>query len=140
MVMDTGIKVGDCMKTQLVTIHEGASVYAAAQMMAKRKMNSLLVKGKNGNIGGVVTATDIVRKAVAKRNMRARVSAIASAPLKGVQAGDDLVRAAKLMGDEGVKRLVVFRGENVVGVISMGDIIRISPSLYDLIAEQEHLK
>ena len=41
--METGIKVGDVMKTSLVTISEDASIHEAAKKMSEKKLSSLLV-------------------------------------------------------------------------------------------------
>ncbi len=134
--METGIKVGDCMKTTLVTIDENASIYDAAALMKKKTVSGLIVTNANGEPSAVVTDADIVARAVAPKKMNAKVKDVASKPLIGIDAGRDISEAAKLMGSKDVKRLVVFKQRKVAGIITVKDIIRISPSLYDLVAEK----
>ncbi len=134
--METGIKVGDCMKTALVTIDENASVYDAAALMKKKDVSGLFVTNARKEIYAVITDADIVKRAVAPKKMNAKVKDVASKPLVGIDASRDISEAAKLMGSRDVKRLVVFKQKKVAGIISVKDIIRISPSLYDLVAEK----
>ncbi|HLC38099.1 MAG TPA: CBS domain-containing protein [Candidatus Norongarragalinales archaeon] len=136
--MDTGIKVGDCMKSRLVTIDEKASVFEAAKKMADNNVGSLLVE-KNGRIYGIVTDSDLVKKCLALKKTNCDIAALASKPLVGISADSDLSEAAREMGRRKVRRLVVIKGKSVAGMISSTDIIKISPSLYDLIAEKQSL-
>jgi predicted transcriptional regulator len=134
--METGIKVGDCMKTTLVSIGENASIYDAAAVMKKKGVSGLVVTNAKNEPYAVITDADIVNRAVASKKMNAKVKDVASKPLIGIDASRDLSEAAKLMGQRDVKRLVVFKQHKVAGIISVKDIIRISPSLYDLVAEK----
>jgi len=138
--METGIKVGDCMKTSLITVSEDASVYEAAIKMKDKDVSCLLVTDAKGKIYALVTDADLVRNALATKKLSVKIKEIASKPLIGLEPDKDISEAAKLMGAKNIKRLVVFKGNNVVGIISARDIVRISPSLYDLIAEKERVK
>jgi len=135
--METGIKVGDCMKTSLVTIDENASVYEAAELMTRKSVGSLLVKRTKGKIYALVTDADLVRKCVAKRKMGLKVKDVASKPLVTIPPTADLSEAARVMGLKRIKRLVVVKDGRVSGIISETDIVQISPSLYDLIVERD---
>jgi len=142
--METGIKVGDVMKTGLVTISDGSMVYEAAKKMRDKGLSSLLVTQGNGDkIYGIITNTDIVNKAIAGgKGQDCKVKEILSKPLVGIEPEADISDAAKLMGSEELRRLVVLKEGKIVGILSERDIIKISPSLYDLIAEKAegHLK
>jgi CBS domain-containing protein len=102
--------------------------------MKKLGVGSLLVTGSDSKPFAIITKSDIVFKCVALGKQCA-VGQIASKPLKTITPEADLSEAAESMGRNKVTRLVVVRGTEVVGVISEQDIIRISPSLYDLVAE-----
>ncbi len=141
--METGIKVGDVMKTGLITISEDQTVLDAAKLMKKNHVGSILVSSENGGIKGIVTRSDIVERAIASgKGDDCKIREVMSKPLVGLEPDADVSDAAKLMGNEDLRRLVVFRKGKIVGIISDKDIVKISPSLYDLIAEkiQGHLK
>ncbi|HII39531.1 TPA: CBS domain-containing protein [Candidatus Micrarchaeota archaeon] len=127
------------MKTSLVTIAGEAPVFEAAVLMRDKKVGSLLVK--NGNkIDAIASERDLVVKALAVKKCDLRVKDVSSKPLISVSSEADLSEAAKRMGDNDVKRLVVTEGGKIVGILSQKDIIRISPSLYDLIAERSSVE
>lgn len=135
--METGIRVADVMSRSLVTIQENASIFDAAKVMKRRGVGSLLVKDPKGKIYGILTERDLSWKALALGRTRSKVRELASKPLLTIPEGADLSEAARLMGKRGKKRLVVTRDSKIVGVISDKDIVRLSPSLYDLIAEEQ---
>lgn len=127
------------MKTSLVTISAEKSIYDAARVMKEKNVGSVLVK-KNGVVCAIVTEKDLVRKALALKKLDLTVGDVASKPLITIKSVSDLSQAAALMGKKKVKRLLVTRdGQAIVGIVSSTDIIRISPSLYDLISEHEKL-
>lgn len=136
-VAETGIKVGDVMRTPLVTVEGDATVFEAAKKMRDKKIGSLVVVDKKNAPYGVITTTDLVYRALARKR-GGKVKAFASKPLLTIKLDADLSEAAKMMRDESVKRLVVIKGDKPAGIISQKDIIRVSPSLYDLIAERRH--
>lgn len=137
--METGVKVGDCMTTSLVTIKDTASVREAARKMKQSSVGSILLTNDAGKIYGILTADDIVQKAVAADKTGAPVKEFASSPLLSVRPDADLSEAARKMGERNVKRLVVESGGKVTGIVSVRDIVKLSPSLYTLIAEKERL-
>ena len=126
------------MKTILITIREDASVFDAAKKMAESGIGSLLVTDARNKIYGIVTDTDLVRRAIAAKKMDAKIKDLATAPLIGISPEADLSEAAKMMGAKKIKRLAVVKGKDVVGILSSRDIAELSPSLYDLVAEKAH--
>ena len=135
--METGIKVGDIMKTSLVAITESATVQEAAKIMKSRDIGSILVKDKNKKIYGILTDRDLVEKVLSKGlKSNTGIAKFISKPLVGIRPDSDISEAAKLMGNEDLRRLVVFKEGKVIGILSEKDIVKISPSLYDLIAEK----
>jgi len=128
------------MKTSLVTVNEGAVVSDAAALMRDKKVGSLLVKDASNKMYAIVSERDLVVKALANKKFDAKVKDLASKPLISVSSEADLSEAARLMGDNDVKRLVVTSDKKIVGILSQKDVIRISPSLYDLIAEKSNVR
>ena len=106
----------------------------------KYDLGSILVfDGKK--IDAIVTEGDIVQKAVAAGRLDIPIRKVASRPLLAIRADEDLVNAARAMAKNDVRRLAVVNGAGkVVGMISERNILKISPALYDLIAEREHLR
>lgn len=133
--METGVRVGDCMKTSLVTISDSMPVVAAAKKMAEAGVGSLLVTNEKG-IYGIVTERDLVTKVLALGKSELKVREICTKTLIRVSMQDDIATAAKLLGERNIKRLVVTSQGKIVGIVSQKDLISIAPSLYDVIAEK----
>jgi predicted transcriptional regulator len=141
--METGIKVGDIMKTSIIAINDDSTIQEAAKLMKSKNIGSLLVKDKGKRIYGILTDRDLVEKAlVIGASNSTKITKFVSKPLIGIEPEADISEAAKLMGNEDLRRLVVFKQGKVVGILSEKDIVKISPSLYDLIAEkvEGHIK
>ncbi len=129
------------MKTELESIQDSASIFQAAEQMTRKDVGCLVVTNDRDKIYALITDEDLVRKVLAKKKLDSTVKDVASKPLIGLPPEADLTEAAKLMGKKRVKRLVVFnRSHDVVGIISARDIVDLSPSLYDLIAERERIR
>jgi len=128
------------MKATLVTIGEDASIVDAAKKMKAKKVSCLLVADASGQCDSIVTESDLVKKALAEQRLSAKVRDVANKPLITISSGADLTEAARKMGEKNVRRLIVVDEQQIVGIISAKEVMQISPSLYDLIAEQEHYR
>ena len=104
-------------------IASSTSVVEAATRMRDERVGSLLVE-RNGEFVGMVTDTDVVRKAVAEKKdlSKTTVETIMTAPLNSIEATKTVPEAHDMMGDLGVRHLAVREAGKVVGVISVGDL------------------
>jgi signal-transduction protein with cAMP-binding, CBS, and nucleotidyltransferase domain len=117
--------VAQIMNKQPQSIGPSTSIRGAAKKMRELRVGSLLVKKGKSHVG-IVTDTDMVRKALATNQdvTKLTVEKIMSSPLctiEGSQAVDD---AQDMMGDLGVRHLAVTKNGNVVGVVSVRDLLR----------------
>lgn len=58
---DKGLRVGDLVGNELLTIRSGDDLVKAARLMTEFKISGIPIVGENGDLEGVVTATYIVR-------------------------------------------------------------------------------
>jgi CBS domain-containing protein len=118
------LRVRDVMTAQPVALPASSSVQDAAATMAKYDIGDVLVTD-NGRIRWIVTDRDLVVRSVARGEhpMQQTLEAICSTgDLVTVMAGDTADRAALLMRDHAVRRVPVVEGDDVVGIISLGDL------------------
>lgn len=117
--------LGVLMQKQLETIDAGAPAAAAATRMAERRIGSLFVV-EAGEIVGIVTETDLVRKAVAggPDPGSQRVGALLSSPLLDIDLNRSVRDACDVMAKHQVRHLTVRDQSAVVGVISLRDLVR----------------
>jgi len=117
------ITISEVMSKEPKKIVSSTSVVEAATSMRDERVGSLLVE-RNGELVGMVTDTDVVRKAVAEKKDLAKttVETIMTAPLNSIDATKTVPEAHDMMGDLGVRHLAVREAGKVVGVISVGDL------------------
>ena len=128
------------MTKQLVALSVESSVVAAALEMTKRGISSVLVTA-GGAYVGIVTDRDVIGKVVALdlHPRRVRLADVMTSPIVSIRDDASVQAAAETMRANKIRRLVVQHEEEVVGIISESDIIRVEPELHFLIRERSRL-
>jgi CBS domain-containing protein len=113
------------MATALGTIRSEETMLAAARRMAERRIGSLLVV-EAGEIVGIVTESDLVRKGLASNADAAgiNVGELMSHPLIGIDINRTVRDASELMADKRVRHLPVLDHHKIVGVLSIRDLVK----------------
>ena len=112
------------MQTTLKTIPEGSSIVDAAEKMRQDKIGALLVVRKGTPIG-FLTDTDIVHKAVGeKKNLEhTTVESLMTTDFPSIQVTRTSHDAFDMMGDLGLRHLVICDGDQIVGLVSLRDLL-----------------
>ena len=112
------------MSKQVETIPSGSTVERAIEKMAEKEICSLVVVSKIGPVG-VLSERDLVSKLAAKAKTPAgtMVTEVMSGEVVKFDPDQSLKQAAKTMNSRR-NRLLVFRGDNLVGIITATDIVR----------------
>ena len=130
--------VADILKTKtdpsLHTIGPAASVFEAVQTMAQKNIGSLLVVDA-GQIVGMLTERDYARKIVLmdRSSKVTPVSDIMSSPVMYVQPSRTSGECMALMTQNRLRHLPVLDGGKLVGLVSIGDLVK------DIISEQQFI-
>ena len=117
--------VRDVMMTNPLSVDARATVRQAAEVMRDNDIGDVLVVG-DGSLRGIVTDRDIVVRALAdgRQPEATPVADVCSPELTIVEAGAEVDRAAELMRRHAVRRLPVIEDNEVVGIVSLGDLAR----------------
>ena len=112
------------MRKTLKSVPAGTSVVEAAQQMRDEKVGALLVEQK-GTFVGLLTETDIVRRGVgARKNLdQTVVEQLMSTNLPSIQVSRTSHEAYDMMGDLGVRHLLISDQDTIVGLVSMRDLL-----------------
>ncbi|MBU6434717.1 MAG: CBS domain-containing protein [Nitrospirae bacterium] len=116
--------VAKIMNKQPKTVGPGVSIVSAAKKMATARVGSLFVK-KGKKLVGIVTDTDIVRRAVStNKNLgKMTVEKIMTSPICTIEGSQPVDDAQDMMGDLGVRHLAVTKAGEIVGVVSVRDLL-----------------
>lgn len=112
------------MRKDLKKIAHTALVMDAAKRMRDERVGSLFVV-KNGEYIGIITETDVVRKAVADgKDLRTlTVESIMTKPIITIESVRTVQDAHDMMGDLGVRHLGVTQGGKLIGLVSVRDLL-----------------
>jgi CBS domain-containing protein len=118
------VHVGDVIKRPPEIIHASQTIQQAAERMADLEIGSLLVEDQSGQISGILTDKDLRKKVVAKaHDYQAPVASVMSRPVRTVPFDALCFDALLHMMDERVHHLAIERGNQIVGVVSVHDIM-----------------
>jgi CBS domain-containing protein len=118
------VTVSQIMTRSIIQLEAGTSAIDAAKLMKEHKIGSVFVK-KEHDIIGIVTEPDIVRKVVGTDRVPyfIPVEDIMSSPVIGIDERRPITEAADLMEQHGTRHLAVFKSGQVVGVLSVRDLL-----------------
>ena len=119
-------KVRDIMVRDVATVDGIATVREALQRMRERHIKSLVVNRRHPDDAyGIITLYDIVNKVVTqgRRLEMTNVYEVMNKPLITVSQGLAVKYAARLMSQFDVKRAVIIEHGELIGIVSMQDIV-----------------
>jgi len=109
----------------IISITPEESVRAAIRQMAERGVGALLVM-RGRELLGVISERDYARKVVLKgrSSQDTHVVDIMSSPPITVGPTDTVHRCMQIMTDERIRHLPVMREGLVIGILSIGDLVK----------------
>jgi signal-transduction protein with cAMP-binding, CBS, and nucleotidyltransferase domain len=135
------VRVRELMTESLVSLDSEKSVIEAAKLMGQKGVSSVLVEHE-GKLLGIITDRDIITRVVSKGldATKVEVDQVMTSPLVTIEDDASLDEAAKRMAEHNVRRLVVERDHQKVGIISESDMVRVDSELHFLIRERTKLE
>ena len=116
---------------QVYSVGPEAPVLEAIRLMAEHRIGALLVM-KGETLAGIVSERDYALKVILpERGSDTPVRAIMSSPVLTVSPDATVQQCMQLVTDKRVRHLPVVEGARVVGMISIGDLVKA------VIAEQQ---
>ncbi len=112
------------MNVKLVTVEPTATVQLAVARMLEEEVGGVAVCEDGGRLVGIFTERDVLRLAGEGPNFReALVRDVMTPRPVALQPDDDILAAAKLMGERRIRHVPVVQGEHVLGMIGIRDVL-----------------
>jgi len=101
------------------------TVYEAIQVMATKKVGALLVM-KGVALKGIISERDYAREVILKGHSSTdtRVDEIMSSNVISVSSSESVEASLAVMTDNHIRHLPIIDGNMVIGVLSLGDLVK----------------
>ena len=118
--------------TQVVSVSRQAPVLEAIRVMAEHHIGAVLVM-EGEQLLGILSERDYARKVIlqGRSSHDTAVAVIMSSPVVCVGPHDSVAECMSIMTEKHIRHLPVIDGERVMGVVSIGDLVK------ELIEEQK---
>jgi len=140
-ILSEELTVREVMTSPVVEADLEETVDSIAQKMLRYSISSVVVVS-DGEPRGMVTKSDIIEKVVSKNMKPSDVSAreTMSTPLHTVEPDTRVDEALRTMNKLKISRLVVVYKGKVAGIISLRDILQVTPEILDIVRENIKIK
>jgi len=121
------MKVSDILKAKgsnVYTVNPEITVYEALKIMGEKNIGALLVM-EDKNVKGIISERDYARKIIlqGKSSSDTPVKEIMTEKVITVLPEDDIEKCMELMSGRKIRHLPVVKDGNVLGIISITDVV-----------------
>lgn len=110
----------------IVTVKPTTGLREACDLLAERKIGAVVVTAPDGSVAGILSERDIVRGLAEQvaQSLEATVADFMTAPVQTCTSDDTADDAMRRMSEGRFRHLPVVDGGTLVGVISIGDVVK----------------
>jgi CBS domain-containing protein len=125
-VQEAALQVRDAMSSEVLSVGPAHTLRQVAQAMSARKVGAAVVLDPEADGPGILTERDVLEAVAAGEDPDAELAA-EHLTREAVVADPSwpLVKAAQAMLSGGFRHLVVTQGDEVVGILSVRDLVRV---------------
>ncbi len=124
------------------TVRQDATVYQALEVMADKNIGAVIVTDEAGKLSGIFSERDYARKMMIKGrdSHSTKVGEIMTTLVVSVNPETRLRDCMSIMTDKRIRHLPVFQADKLVGVVSIGDVVKSLLSEQDYVISQQAYK
>jgi CBS domain-containing protein len=123
--------------TNVWNVRPDATVYQALELMAEKNVGAVLVMDGE-RLAGILSERDYARKVILRGRLSrdTLVSEIMSKDVKSVRPEQTVQQCMELMTDNRIRHLPVVVDDRVVGIVSIGDVVKATIAAQAVLIEQ----
>ncbi len=124
------------------TVRQDATVYQALELMADKNIGAVIVTDEAGRLSGIFSERDYARKMMVKGrdSHTTKVGEIMTTVVVSINPETRLRDCMSIMTDKRIRHLPVFKEDRLIGVISIGDVVKSLLSEQDYVISQQAYK
>jgi len=125
---------------KVVAVTDEDTVLHAARLMNEQRIGSVVVTAVGQGLIGIFTERDILRRVVAEGRApdSTRIGDVMSTPVTCCQPASSLEECRAIMTGKRLRHLPVVENDEVVGIISIGDLLAVEVELQQTTIEYLH--
>ena len=136
--MDNNFGIKDAVTYDVITASSDTVISDIADVMTKNDISSVVIEDEK--VEGIVTTNNIISKVVSKNISPQDISAgMVMEKYVGINSDASLNEASSVMIKNNCKVLLVFEEEEFKGILTLTDIVRVSPELIEIFVEQKNI-
>jgi CBS domain-containing protein len=118
------MKIGEVMIKDVVSVDYKTPIKEVCKIMGEKRIGSVIVT-KEGKPYGIFTERDLLSKVLLEGSLDEVVGKYCSTPLIVVSPDYDVKEAIKIMADMKIRRLVIVENDEVKGIFTASDLVRV---------------
>ena len=126
----------------IYSVRPSTTVYGALELMAEKNIGAVVVTDEEGKLHGIFSERDFARKMIIKgRNANTtKVKEIMTTLVVSVNPDTRIHECMALMTEKRIRHLPVLDGEKLVGVVSIGDVVKSMLTEQEMVISQQAYK
>lgn len=110
----------------IYSIYEDQEVFEAINIMSNKNIGAVLVKSRDEDLAGLITERDYARNVILKNrsSKETKVKEIMNTSVITVGLDQTIETCMTIMSENKIRHIPVLEDFNLIGLISMGDIVK----------------
>lgn len=111
---------------EIISVRRGTRVSEAVALLAERRIGAVPVMDESGNVAGILSERDVIYhlRDDGAAILDWPVDRVMTSPVVTVEPDSTLIGALALMTRRRIRHLPVVKDERMVGIVSIGDLVK----------------
>ena len=123
------MKVADILKlkgAEVITVRPTETIATFAHRLRMARIGAMVVLGDDGKMAGIISERDVVHGLAehGARCLEMKVADLMTTRVHTCAPEDNIARIARIMTENRIRHLPVAEGGKLVGVVSVGDVVK----------------